>query len=172
MSSTIERFLHTGATFLHWSYLDSHWDEHKEEPNSHTWVRLNLAYVAGMVGHALCAVLKVIQCVSFIFVTIGIGFQMFYYRLRELITDPHPSAVFTKNKQIKKHQLYESLLVTAGSLCALGVDILGTLCPPAAYKCHAFLNDEVVLKALVNIGIIGYQDKKAFTFSKQMAEIL
>lgn len=157
--TNFDYFLHASTIWLNWSYMDFHWEDkhsNSNETRKHKAIRLTLAYPAGMVGHFLIGVTKVIQCSLFIIISSGL---FFYFLALKIVLyaekNPQKQELLKNSIHICKYRVYESLLIVAGSVGAVVVDGVGVICPPLAYKIHNFMQNEIIVKALNHMGIIG-----------------
>jgi len=142
MSSISERFdnfLYGAALANHAHYLSENWEEDHE-----TGVRV-AAYFVGMGEHVLYAMYKVVLIVGFLFINLALAAHYGY----SLATGTEEATLTNR-----KYRLYVGLLILGEAIPALLVDAGGIVCPPAAYRVHMILKDNITRRCFEKMGII------------------
>lgn len=127
-STNFDHFLHGTAVSMHSHYLSDNWVEER-------FIGERVcAYVVGMGEHALYCLYKVAAFVAFIFIDLALAA---HYCYKKAAGESEISCLQSKKR------LNVGLLILGEAFPALGVDAIGLVCPPAAYKIHIYLKETI-----------------------------
>jgi hypothetical protein len=129
-------FLHMGALWNHWSYLDCQWDfkdksaiQINASGDENKKIKFIGCYTAGIVGHILCLASKIGLLALSIIVTLGISFHYLAGKMCRM----------KEGEKQRQARLNECFLTITEILPSMSMDVVGLICPPLAYKIHFFI---------------------------------
>ena len=127
----------------HASHLSPNWER------AESTQKRAFAYVTGMAEHVLYVAFKAVVVVGSIFANIALAL---HYLLG------HIQSIDEEKLTQRKVRLLIGLLISGEAMLGLGVDTVGVIYPPGAYKAHAFLMKHVTRRAFERLGIVDYTE--------------
>lgn len=132
-----DNFLCGMALTNHMGFLSSNWQGTRIACPQRT-----VAYLFGIGEHVFYLVIKVATFVSFIFINLTLLAKFFL------------SIFMCRSAQAKraKMRLLTGLLIMIETVPGIGVDAIGVICPPLAYKVHSVIKKTITCPALNRLG--------------------
>ncbi len=138
-----DTFIFGLALTNHAHHLASNWERAKGAKES------TIAYAAGMAEHLLYAAFKTVVVAGSFFANIALAL---HYLLG------HIQSVEEEQLTQRKVRLLVGLLILGEGMLSLGVDAVGVLYPPGAYKAHVFLMEHITRRAFERLGIVDHNE--------------